>query len=142
MKFSKQTAEFEASQRESRKRVLVRALSRGSARRLHQLPDNRQLSEAGLRQANLTRVLDLWSYRLFRNLPAQSQAFNRSCEYRDNYPPGFWTSELDSKVAKRCFYVPEAEIPKEHLCVIDKDHQVHDFQITCSSRFRLRKVFR
>jgi hypothetical protein len=33
--------------------------------------------------------------------------------------------------------VPEAEIPKEHLYAIDKDHQVHDFQITCLSRFSL-----
>jgi hypothetical protein len=33
--------------------------------------------------------------------------------------------------------VPKADIPKEHLRAIDKDQQVHDFQITCSTRFTL-----
>ena len=36
--------------------------------------------------------------------------------------------------------MPEAEIPKEHLRVIDKDHQVHDIQITYLSRFSLSEV--
>jgi hypothetical protein len=36
--------------------------------------------------------------------------------------------------------VPKAEIPKEHLHAIEKDHQVHDFQITCSTRFSLSEV--
>jgi hypothetical protein len=36
-------------------------------------------------------------------------------------------------MAKRCVYVPDAEIPKEHLYAIDEDRQVHDFQITCVS---------
>jgi len=31
--------------------------------------------------------------------------------------------------------VPEAEIPKEHLYAVNKNHQIHDFQITCSIRF-------
>jgi len=43
-------------------------------------------------------------------------------------------------VAKRCVYVPDAEIPKEHLRVIDEDHQVHDFQITYLTRFSLSEV--
>ena len=29
---------------------------------------------------------------------------------------------------------------KKHLCAIDKDHQVHDFQIICSTRFGLSEV--
>jgi hypothetical protein len=37
--------------------------------------------------------------------------------------------------------VPKAEIPKEHLRAIDKDHQVHDFQIVCSTRCSLIEVF-
>jgi hypothetical protein len=36
--------------------------------------------------------------------------------------------------------VPKAEIPKEHLRAIDKDHQVHDFQIVCSTQFSLSEV--
>jgi hypothetical protein len=43
-------------------------------------------------------------------------------------------------VAKRCVYVPEAETPKQHLYAIDKDHQVHHFQTTYSTRFSLAKV--
>jgi hypothetical protein len=33
--------------------------------------------------------------------------------------------------------VPEAEIPKEHLYAVDENHQIHDFQITCLTRFSL-----
>jgi hypothetical protein len=40
-------------------------------------------------------------------------------------------------MAERYVYVPDAEIPKEHLRAIDEDHEVHDFQITFSIRFGL-----
>ena len=35
--------------------------------------------------------------------------------------------------------MPEAEIPKEHLRAIDKDHKVHDFQIN-GLQFSLSEV--
>ena len=63
----------------------------------------------------------------------RSQPFNRSRESGD-FLTGIWTSQLDSEVAKRCGYVPEAEIPKEHLRVIYQDHEVHDFQIAYLSQ--------
>jgi hypothetical protein len=43
-------------------------------------------------------------------------------------------------MAECCGYMPKAEIPKEHPRAIDKDHQVHDFQLICSTRFRLSEV--
>ena len=43
-------------------------------------------------------------------------------------------------MAERYVYVPDAEIPKEHLRAIDEDHEVHDFQITYLSRFSLSEV--
>jgi hypothetical protein len=49
--------------------------------------------------------------------------------------------ELRSEVAKSCVYLAEAEIPKEHPRAIDKDNQVHDFQITCSTRFSERGLY-
>jgi hypothetical protein len=69
----------------------------------------------------------------------QSQPFNKSRESGD-FLTGICTSQLDSEVAKRCVCVPDAEIPKEHLRVIDEDRHVHDFQITCTICSSLSEV--
>jgi hypothetical protein len=84
--------------------------------------------KADLRRADLKRLLNLYLYRRLWNLRAEprSQPFNRSSESRDHFLTGIWSSSPDRE-AKRCVYVPKAEIPKEHLRAIDKDHEVHGF---------------